>query len=108
MTTKPKLIVPKHVWDGKKAEKEKKELEKIPQPVGWRIVLFPLKLKGKTKEDAMIITANYLNMLSNKEYDENVELEDAIVYQGVRKFPARIKCASIAWKAFEGTLEESE
>ena len=24
MTTKPKLIVPKHVWDGKKAEKEKK------------------------------------------------------------------------------------
>ena len=49
MTTKPKLIVPKHVWDGKKAEKEKKELEKIPQPVGWRIVLFPLKLKGKTK-----------------------------------------------------------
>ena len=44
MTTKPKLIVPKHVWDGKKAEKEKKKLEKIPQPVGWRIVLFPLKL----------------------------------------------------------------
>ncbi|MDC0558857.1 SUF system NifU family Fe-S cluster assembly protein [Candidatus Izimaplasma bacterium] len=65
-------------------------------------------LIGKTKEDAMTITANYLNMLSNKEYDENVELEDAIVYQGVRKFPARIKCASIAWKAFEGTVEESE
>ena len=49
MTTKPKLIVPKHVWDGKKAEKEKKEWEKIPQPVSGRIVLFPLKLKGKTK-----------------------------------------------------------
>ena len=27
--TKPKLIVPKHIWDNKKAEKEKKELEKI-------------------------------------------------------------------------------
>ncbi len=65
-------------------------------------------LKGKTKEDAMIISKNYLNMLSNKEYDENVELDEAIVYQGVRKFPARIKCASIAWKAFEGTVEESE
>ena len=36
MTTKPKLIVPKHVWDGAEKEKEKKELEKIPQPVGWR------------------------------------------------------------------------
>lgn len=65
-------------------------------------------LKGKTKEEALIITENYLNMLSNKEYDENVDLEEAIVYQGVRKFPARIKCASIAWKAFEGTLNESE
>ena len=49
MTTKPKLIVPKHVWDGAEKQKEKKELEKVPQPVGWRIVLFPLKLKGKTK-----------------------------------------------------------
>ena len=28
MTTKPKLIVPKHVWDGQKKQKEKKELEK--------------------------------------------------------------------------------
>ena len=27
--TKPKLIVPKHIWDNKKAEKEKKELEKF-------------------------------------------------------------------------------
>jgi len=44
-------------------------------------------------------------MLTNKEYDESVDLYEAIVYQGVRKFPARIKCASIAWKAFEGTLE---
>ena len=26
--TKPKLIVPKHVWDGKSAEKDKNELEK--------------------------------------------------------------------------------
>ena len=47
--TKPKLIVPKHVWDGAQAEKTKNELEKVPNPVGWRIVLFPLKLEKKTK-----------------------------------------------------------
>ena len=47
--TKPKLIVPKHVWDGKQAEKAKNEVEKLPNPVGWRMVLFPLKLKEKTK-----------------------------------------------------------
>ena len=31
------------------SEKKKNEVEKIPQPSGWRMVLFPLKLQGKTK-----------------------------------------------------------
>tara|TARA_R100001591_G_scaffold38936_1_gene50408 strand:- start:194 stop:607 length:414 start_codon:yes stop_codon:yes gene_type:complete len=52
--TKPKLIVPKHVWDGAQAEKKKNELEKIPQPSGWRMVLFPLKLQGKTKGGVLL------------------------------------------------------
>lgn len=65
-------------------------------------------LKGKSVVDAKLISKNYLNMLTNQEYDKTVDLEEAIAYQGVNKFPARIKCASIAWKAFEGTLEESE
>ena len=54
MMTKPKLIVPKHVWDGAQAEKKKNELEKIPQPSGWRMVLFPLKLEGKTKGGVLL------------------------------------------------------
>jgi len=62
-------------------------------------------LIGKKLEDAKSITETYMNMLTNKEFDETVELEDAIAYAGVSKFPARVKCASIAWKAFEGTLE---
>ena len=45
---KPKLIVPKHVWDTKTPEKAKKELEKVPQPTGFRMVLYPLKLESKT------------------------------------------------------------
>ena len=46
--TKPKLIVPKHVWDTKTPEKQKKELEKVPTPTGFRMVLYPLKLESKT------------------------------------------------------------
>ena len=52
--TKPKLSVPKHVWDGAQAEKKKNEVEKIPQPSGWRMVLFPLKLQGKTKGGVLL------------------------------------------------------
>ena len=47
--TKPKLIVPQHIWDGKAVEKQKKEMEKVPNPTGYRITLFPLKLDNKTK-----------------------------------------------------------
>ena len=46
--TASKLIMPKHIWDGKKKEKQKKDIEKVPQPTGYRLVLFPLKLEGKT------------------------------------------------------------
>ncbi|MFP4077670.1 MAG: Fe-S cluster assembly sulfur transfer protein SufU [Candidatus Izemoplasmataceae bacterium] len=62
-------------------------------------------LKGKTVEDAEKIAENYLLMLMDKPFDESIDMEDAIAYQGVRQFPARIKCASIAWKAFQNTLK---
>ena len=52
--TKPKLIVPKHVWDGAQAGKKRNEVETIPQPSGWRMVLFPLKLQGKTKGGVLL------------------------------------------------------
>ena len=52
--TKPKLIVPKHVWDGKAVEKQKKELEKVPNPSGYRITLFPIKLDSKTKSGIIL------------------------------------------------------
>ena len=62
----------------------------------------------KTVEEALKISDNLTKMLSNQDYDEDVDLEEAIVYEGVRQFPARVKCASLAWKAFEGTTKESE
>ena len=46
--TASKLIMPKHIWDGKKKEKQKKDIEKVPKPTGYRLVLFPLKLESKT------------------------------------------------------------
>ena len=34
---------------------------------------------------------------------------DALAYGGVSQFPARIKCASLAWKALEqGLIKEGE
>ena len=35
-------------------KKRKTKLEKVPTPTGWRIVLFPLKLEGKTKGGVLL------------------------------------------------------
>ncbi len=63
---------------------------------------------GKSVVAAKTIADNYLKMVSDKPFDPNVDLEEAAVYAGVRQFPARIKCASIAWQAFMRTLEEKK
>lgn len=39
--------------------------------------------------------------------DENV-LGDASAFQGVSKFPGRIKCALLAWVAFEDAIAQAE
>ncbi|QWB99638.1 SUF system NifU family Fe-S cluster assembly protein [Mycoplasmatota bacterium] len=60
---------------------------------------------GRSVEEAKKIVDTYINMVTNKEFDESVDLEEAAVFSGVKKFPARIKCASIAWVAFKDSLE---
>lgn len=59
---------------------------------------------GKDVTQAETIAKNYLNMVSNQPFDESIDLEEAEVFVGVKLFPARIKCASIAWKAFLETI----
>lgn len=56
-------------------------------------------LIGLTKEEALKTIDGFLTMIKGEEYDENIELGEAVVYQGVSQFPARIKCATLAWKA---------
>lgn len=60
---------------------------------------------GKPVEEAKKIVDTYLNMVTNKDFDQSIDLEEAAVFSGVKKFPARIKCASIAWVAFKDSLE---
>jgi SUF system NifU family Fe-S assembly protein len=60
---------------------------------------------GKPVEEALSLAENFLNMVSNKEFNHDMDLEEAEVFSGVKQFPARIKCASIAWVAFKDSLE---
>jgi nitrogen fixation NifU-like protein len=65
-------------------------------------------IKGKTIEEALKLSMIFSDMMQGKEYDDDLDLGDIEALQGVAKFPARIKCATLAWKAMEKGLKEEE
>lgn len=67
-------------------------------------------VKGKTVDDAMTLSQIFSEMMLGQAYDnETYDLQDIEALQGVSQFPARIKCATLAWKAMEkGLREEGE
>jgi nitrogen fixation NifU-like protein len=66
-------------------------------------------IKGLKVEDALKMSKVFSDMMQGKEYeDSSLELEDIEALQGVSQFPARIKCATLAWKAMEKGLHEKD
>jgi nitrogen fixation NifU-like protein len=59
---------------------------------------------GKSVKDAMAVGDEFLALMQSRgqdvQPDEDV-LEDAIAFAGVSKYPARIKCALLAWMAWK-------
>jgi nitrogen fixation protein NifU and related proteins len=65
-------------------------------------------VKGKAVEDALRMSELFSDMMLGKEIDPgDLELGDIEALQGVAKFPARIKCATLAWKAMEQGVEKN-
>ncbi|WP_017185175.1 Fe-S cluster assembly sulfur transfer protein SufU [Alkalibacillus haloalkaliphilus] len=66
----------------------------------------------KPIEDALKMSEMFSDMMLGKEmegYEFDIEsLGDIQALQGVSKFPARIKCATLAWKAMEQGVEKDD
>ena len=65
-------------------------------------------LKGKTVKEALSLTQSFYDMLTDQPIEDKKILGDAIAFEGVGQFPARIKCATLAWKAYEKGLNPLE
>lgn len=63
-------------------------------------------IKGKKVEEALELAEIFSKMMLGEEYSEKYDLGDVEALQGVSKFPARIKCATLAWKAMEKGVKE--
>ena len=66
-------------------------------------------VKGKKLDEALELAEIFSKMMLGEEFDtEKYDLGDVEALQGVAKFPARIKCATLAWKAMEKGVQNEK
>ena len=74
--------------------------------------LMTLKLKGKPRAEAERLMHLFHDQVAPSADTEAGpaprELGDLNVLGGVRKFPQRVKCAMLSWRAFEQALQEAD
>lgn len=64
------------------------------------------RLKGSTLAEAEVLFGRFHHMLTEGEPTEADEelLGKLAVFRGVREFPARVKCATLAWQTLHAAL----
>jgi len=68
--------------------------------------LMTMKLKGKSRTEAMEMLRAFHELVTNENTEPPKGLGDLRAMQGVRKFPQRVKCAMLAWRAVEQAFEQ--
>jgi nitrogen fixation protein NifU and related proteins len=64
-------------------------------------------LKGKTREEAIRLVDKFHDLLTT-DVPVSRDLGKLVVFCGVRDYPARVKCATLAWHTLKSALHGSE
>jgi nitrogen fixation NifU-like protein len=70
--------------------------------------LMTLKLKGKSRAEVEEMLRAFHDLVTSGNNDAPKKLGDLLVMRGVRKFPQRVKCAMLPWRAVEQALRQNE
>ena len=65
-------------------------------------------LKGKTVAEAEQMLGRFLNLLTHEQDVPPEQLGKLVVFSGVREFPVRVKCATLAWHTLRAALHGGE
>jgi nitrogen fixation NifU-like protein len=68
--------------------------------------LMTMKLRGKSRAEVMEMLHAFHSLVTDETSEAPKALGDLVVMRGVRKFPQRVKCAMLAWRAVEQALEQ--
>ncbi len=63
-------------------------------------------VKGQTVDRALEMGNEFSKMMLGEDYTITDDMGDIEALSGVSQFPARIKCATLSWKAFEKGFKE--
>ena len=69
--------------------------------------MMTMKLKGKSRAIAQEMLEAFHGLVTGDNDDANALLGDLRLLRGVRKFPQRVKCAMLAWRALEEALRQN-
>jgi nitrogen fixation protein NifU and related proteins len=70
--------------------------------------LMTMKLKGKKRAEVEEMLRAFHDLVTTGKNSAQKNLGDLQVMRGVRKFPQRVKCAMLPWRAVEQALRQSE
>ena len=70
--------------------------------------LMTTKLKGKKRAEVAEMLRAFHDLVTTEKNDAPKGLGDLRVMGGVRKFPQRVKCAMLPWRAVEQALRQNE
>ncbi len=62
-------------------------------------------IKGKTLEEVEILFNKFHRLCIGEDIEEDEDTESLKILSGVRKFPARVKCATLSWHAMISSLK---
>jgi nitrogen fixation NifU-like protein len=67
---------------------------------------------GKPVAEALELESTFLSLMQSRgaaiEDEQADALEDAVAFEGVSKYPARVKCALLGWMAMKGAVAQTE
>lgn len=65
-------------------------------------------IKGRSLEEVESLKSSFLEMLTSNTESEPVDLGKLRVLEGVKEFPMRVKCATLAWHTLAAALTQRD
>lgn len=65
-------------------------------------------VKGKTVAETTELFRGFHDMLTGVAAEQGLDLGKLMVFEGVREYPVRVKCATLAWHTLKAAIESTD